>query len=32
MNCDEWIKCMLAPYVPCPYCKLLPCDKIGEEE
>ena len=32
MNCDNWMKCALAPYVQCPYCKQTPCDIYKEEE
>lgn len=30
MNCKEWCKCTLSPYVKCPYCKKIPCKKLGK--
>lgn len=29
--CSQWIKCTLAPYVPCPYCRETPCQLVEEQ-
>jgi hypothetical protein len=31
MNCEEWTKCTLSPYVKCPYCNKKPCKKIKKK-
>lgn len=30
MNCEEWCKCTLSPYVKCPYCKKTPCKELDK--